>query len=118
MGTINLPPEWLKICGNDLCGPCCALVRDFIQFTAERAAALPTEPIEPQGEVPANTPSPDKLFETAPEAPPVPDATPSAESSTEEKKRQRKSKKTMQGQDAILPEHRPTQEPPQPPAGD
>jgi hypothetical protein len=42
---------------------------------------------------------------------------PDAESSTEEKARTRKQKK-MQGQDAILPDHRPTQAPAQPPAGD
>jgi hypothetical protein len=45
-------------------------------------------------------------------------AAPDAESSVEERARAKKNRKAMQGQDAILPDHRPTQAPAQPPAGD
>lgn len=62
MGTISLPPGWQKICGADLCEPCCALVHDFIRFTRARSEQLPVEPI------PATEQASDKLFETEPEA--------------------------------------------------
>ncbi len=64
LGTVTLPPGWQKICGADLCEPCCTLVRDFIRFKPSDAEKLPVEPIEPIEPLP---PAGDKLFETAPE---------------------------------------------------
>lgn len=72
MGTVTLPPGWQKICGVDLCEPCCMLVRDFIRFKPSDAAALPVEPIPAEAQ-PAPEPSKDgtRLFETKPTPPNV-----------------------------------------------
>jgi hypothetical protein len=135
LGTVSLPPGWMKVLGADLCEPCCQVVRDFIRFKISDAARLPVEPIE---EPAATGPADDKLFEIAPEPAPqvsadsrmvsehasngklVPDdATTgesvgktqpaSAESSTEEVNREnrRKRRSKLAGQDAILPDPRP-----------
>lgn len=67
-GTITLPPGWQKICGADLCEPCCMMVRDFIRFKPGDAERLPVEPI-PEEVAPAAT-AKTELFETAPEVKP------------------------------------------------
>lgn len=130
-GTISLPPGWSKVMGNDLCEPCCRIVRDFINFRPEHDAALPVEPIPAElSTEPAPTQAPgDKLF---PEPEPAkvieqvldqvadqinsgalntPGVTctaevhtaPDGEASVQEKQRTRRKKKTkLQGQDAVL----------------
>lgn len=142
MGTVSLPPGWQKILQHDLCEPCCMMIRDFIRFKPGDAAKLPVEPIpaEPAPEpsttgeklfetapqVSADSPA---VSGHASNGKPVPnEATdgdpigktqpvsaefkPSAEASTEERKRTRKPK-AMRGQDAILPDVR-KPEPPTP----
>ena len=136
MGQLSLPPGWQTILHADLCEPCCQIVKEFIRFKPSDAARLPVEPIE---EVASTPPVGDKLFETAPEAKSddsvtatearptgaewkadsmqpnaAPVLNPSAETSTEERARTRKSRKKLQGQDAILPDVRK----PEPPAPD
>lgn len=113
MGTLSLPPGWQNVLHADLCEPCCQVVREFIRFKVSDAANLPVEPIEE----PASTaPVGDKLFEIAPEVPPVSGDSheASAEATPAEKQRTRKAKK-LQGQDAILPDPRKSEQPaPQP----
>ena len=132
IGTVSLPPGWLNICGSDLCERCCETVRDFIRFRPSEAERLPVEPI-PLEVGPTDAP-PDKLFETSPVpkqesviaqamektvelvnsgALDTPGCTvtasisnPSAEASTEEKARTRKTRKRLMGQGAILPDPR------------
>jgi hypothetical protein len=64
MGTISLPPGWQKICGADLCEPCCAMVHDFIRFKPSDADRLPIEPIPAELKATQAGPISDKLFET------------------------------------------------------
>jgi hypothetical protein len=67
LGTVTLPPGWIKVLGSDLCDdPCSGLVRDFIRFKPSDAAKLPVEPI-PVAELESIGLVSDKLFETAPE---------------------------------------------------
>jgi hypothetical protein len=138
IGTVSLPPGWQKVLAVDLCEQCCHIVRDFIRFKPSDAEGLPVEPIEePAASI---APVGDKLFETAPEptisadshqseetcsqgevstssnataGEPAGKTQPaSAECSTEERTRTRKTRKIglkpkLQGQDAILPDARP-----------
>jgi hypothetical protein len=64
MGTISLPPGWQKICGADLCEPCCMMVHDFIRFKPSDAEKLPIEPIPAELKATQAGPISDKLFET------------------------------------------------------
>ncbi len=135
MGQLSLPPGWQTILHADLCEPCCQIVKEFIRFKPSDAERLPVEPIE---EVASTPPVGDKLFETAPEPTIVQVVqevaeqvnsgaldTPGVkctmtvgpavdETSIEERTRTRKSRKKLQGQDAILPDVRK----PEPPAPD
>jgi hypothetical protein len=131
LGSVTLPPGWLKVFSADLCERCCEVVRDFIRFKPSDAAALPIEPI-PVEALPAPEPSKggDTLFEeytkfsdgcpkgtimprTATDGDPEGQTQPaSAESipvevSAEERSRARKAKRArLRGQSAILPDPR------------
>ncbi len=108
LGTVTLPPGWTKVFSCDLCEACSAIVRDFIRFRPGDAKDLPVEPI-PQVE--ATPPTADgKLFETKPEEKAQESSTPTetAETTTEEREKTRKTKKKLMGQDAMLPDKRTT----------
>jgi len=123
IGTLSLPAGWQKICEADLCESCSAMVREFIRFKASDAAKLPVEPIPQE----LAGPIPDKLFETAPEPTAASEQiaekaaaavnsgaldTPGVKCTAEvvpvdttpaERQRTRRTKKTVAGQAAILP---------------
>lgn len=139
MGTVTMPPGWLKVFSADLCERCCEVVRDFIRFRPSDAAALPVEPIPTEAQ-PAPEPSKDgdKLFETTPEVSSAMEQTlakvveqvnsgaldtpgvkctaefnPATEANAEERSRARKAKRKAMRSPAIPDPRKPTD----PPAG-
>jgi hypothetical protein len=141
MGTVSLPPGWQKVLGSDLCEPCCSLVREFIRFKPGQFVPEEPIPValvesdspvsdklfetapEPQvsadsreaGSTPAmGSSAHDSATVGEPEGKTQPASAenPLQECSTEETERTRKTRKKLQGQDAILPDKR--NAPPQP----
>lgn len=64
LGTVTLPPGWVKVLNADLCEACSVVVRDFIHFKPSYVSHLPTEPVPDET---MHGPASDKLFETEPE---------------------------------------------------